>query len=76
MSAHREKIVVSGMPRPSRHTRRTVSREEIARRAYELFKDRGRVDGHDLDDWLQAERELRSPRRRMDKAMGQTRKGK
>src|ERR1044071_911894 len=33
--------------------------EDIARRAYQLFEDRGREHGHDLEDWLQAERELR-----------------
>ena len=27
----------------------------IRRRAYELYEQRGFVDGHDLDDWLQAE---------------------
>jgi hypothetical protein len=31
---------------------------DIARRAYELYETRGREHGHDLDDWLQAEREL------------------
>jgi hypothetical protein len=31
---------------------------EIAARAYELFCERGGSHGHDLDDWLQAEREL------------------
>jgi hypothetical protein len=30
----------------------------IARRAYQRFEDRGREHGHDLDDWLEAEREL------------------
>ncbi len=30
----------------------------IAHRAYELYCERGRQDGHDIDDWLQAEREL------------------
>ena len=33
-------------------------RDRIARRAYENFVDRGAVHGHDLDDWLEAEREL------------------
>jgi hypothetical protein len=33
--------------------------EQIARRAYELFEQRGPEHGHDIDDWLQAERELR-----------------
>jgi Protein of unknown function (DUF2934) len=34
------------------------SQEEIRRRAYELYEHRGKLDGHDLDDWLQAEAEL------------------
>jgi hypothetical protein len=33
-------------------------RETIAQRAYERFEARGREDGRDLDDWLEAEREL------------------
>ena len=36
-----------------------VTRAEIARRAHELYLSRGSGHGHDLDDWLQAERELR-----------------
>ena len=32
--------------------------EAVARRAYELFEERGFEHGHDLDDWLEAEREL------------------
>lgn len=35
-----------------------VSHELIARQAYWLFLERGCVHGHDLDDWLAAEREL------------------
>jgi hypothetical protein len=31
---------------------------DIARRAFEIFCERGCRHGHDLDDWLQAEREL------------------
>jgi hypothetical protein len=27
----------------------------IATKAYELYEQRGRLDGHDLDDWLNAE---------------------
>jgi hypothetical protein len=34
------------------------SRDEIARLAYRLYEMRGRRDGHDLDDWLAAERQL------------------
>jgi hypothetical protein len=36
-----------------------ATHEEIARRAYELFEQGGRVHGRDLDDWLQADRDLR-----------------
>jgi Protein of unknown function (DUF2934) len=32
--------------------------EEISRLAYEIYLERGGEPGHDLDDWLQAEREL------------------
>ena len=31
---------------------------EIARRAYELYETRGSEPGHELEDWLQAEREI------------------
>ena len=36
-----------------------LSDDGIAQRAYELYCARGCQDGHDLDDWFQAERELR-----------------
>jgi len=32
--------------------------EEIRRRAYEIYLERGEEPAHDLDDWLQAKREL------------------
>jgi len=32
--------------------------EAIAKRAYELYLQRGSVPGHELDDWFQAEAEL------------------
>ena len=32
--------------------------EEIGLRAYQIYVERGSADGHDVDDWLQAEREL------------------
>ncbi len=32
--------------------------DEIRTRAYQLYEDRGRVDGYDLDDWLRAEAEI------------------
>jgi hypothetical protein len=32
--------------------------EEIRRRAYEIFLERGGEHGRDLEDWLRAEREV------------------
>lgn len=32
--------------------------EEIELRAYQIYIERGCADGHDVDDWLQAEHEL------------------
>jgi len=43
-----------------RRTGRVVTDSDVARRAYELYLERGSEHGHDLDDWLLAERELRS----------------
>ena len=33
--------------------------QQIQQRAYELYEQRGRTDGHDLDDWLQSEFEMK-----------------
>ena len=41
---------------------RPVSRDEIAKVAYELFEQRGREPGRDCEDWLQAERIVRTRR--------------
>ena len=38
--------------------------EEIRIRAYEIYIERGGQPGHDLEDWLQAERELEPKVRR------------
>ena len=32
--------------------------ERIHSRAYEIYEQRNRTEGHELDDWLQAEAEL------------------
>jgi len=40
-----------------------VFSQEIRVSAYELFEQRGRESGHDLDDWLQAEAEIVRPAR-------------
>ena len=36
--------------------------QQIQQRAYELYEQRGRTDGHELDDWLQAESEIKGTR--------------
>ena len=44
---------------PELHTR-------IAMRAYQLFEEGGRMQGHDLENWLQAEQEVLSDRMSAD----------
>ena len=39
--------------------RERPSHDEVARLAYDFYEKRERRDGHDLDDWLSAECELR-----------------
>jgi HSP20 family molecular chaperone IbpA len=36
-------------------------RDMIARRAYELFERRGRIHGHDINDWIDAELQVVHP---------------
>jgi len=45
---------------PSRKKSKSATsvEEKIRLRAYELYEQRGKVDGHALDDWLQAEAEI------------------
>jgi hypothetical protein len=57
-STPKDVAVADDAPQPARQV--TLTENEIARRAYELYLSRGREDGCDLDDWLQAERELRA----------------
>ena len=45
------------MPKSS-ETATRPNHDAIAKRAYELYLQRGSVPGHELDDWLQAEAEL------------------
>ena len=42
--------------------------DSVARRAFELFLERGGVHGHDLDDWLIAERQVRGTSTRKKRA--------
>ena len=38
--------------------------EAIRKRAYELYEQRGKEDGHDMEDWVQAEEEVRAKKHR------------
>jgi hypothetical protein len=38
----------------------TLNHEDIRRRAYEIHLERGGLPGRELEDWLQAESELKS----------------
>ena len=49
-------VVSSTEPAGSPHE---PSSEDIQARAYEVYIERGRIDGFDLEDWLQAEKELK-----------------
>jgi hypothetical protein len=44
--------------RRTKDTSQAVSDLEISRLAYEIYEARGRTDGSQLDDWLQAEQQL------------------
>jgi hypothetical protein len=37
---------------------RALSGEEVARRAYDLYLQRGGAHGKDVEDWVRAEKEL------------------
>jgi hypothetical protein len=52
--------VVTGERMVTKYTgvREGPRRDEIAALAYRFYERRGRRQGHDLDDWLSAEREL------------------
>ena len=52
--------------RTTHQTRKSTGelQEQIRRRAYELYEQRGRDDGHETDDWLQAESEVTQQKER------------
>jgi hypothetical protein len=37
-----------------------LNNDQIRRRAYEIYRERGGLPGHELEDWLQAESEFES----------------
>jgi hypothetical protein len=55
-SAIRERRISNREPEDEQNLLRAL----IARRAYEIYEERGRSDGEDVNDWLRAEAEVRS----------------
>ena len=51
------------MSRPENKNPNEPTEEQIRERAYEIYVAGGCEDGHDLSDWLTAERELNESRR-------------
>ncbi len=46
-------------PTATRTPARAPSSEDVARRAYEIYLARGGEAGHEQEDWLRAEKELK-----------------
>jgi hypothetical protein len=46
--------------------RKSVTEDQIRRRAFEIFLARGAAPGQDLEDWLRAERELQASQKDRD----------
>ena len=56
----------SDLPKPARKSKKSNGAvdhvngaDAVAKRAYEIYQTRGGNDGADLDDWLEAERQLK-----------------
>lgn len=67
MAKSREKTGKTAAGRPSKvpadSAEHYVAEHDIASRAYGLYLARNREHGHDVDDWLEAERELQKAAR-------------
>jgi hypothetical protein len=48
-----------------------LNNDQIRRRAYEIYQERGGLPGHELEDWLQAESEFESAALFMRAAIGE-----
>lgn len=54
-----EKTLSTGASKSDEPTVLIPIERKIHQRAFELYEQHGRTDGHDLDDWLQAECEIK-----------------
>jgi hypothetical protein len=51
-------LTMKETPRPAIVPTKRKIEEQIRCRAYELYEERGREDGDELEDWLQAESDI------------------
>lgn len=54
-----------GPTTPGPNASAPVTDADISRRAYDLYVARGCEPGHDVEDWFQAERDLRGAAKRL-----------
>jgi hypothetical protein len=54
------RVVTPPLTQPANTPQATLSPEKIAQRAYEKWIKRGRPQGTEMQDWLEAENELKS----------------
>jgi len=59
LSAPRPATITADLEEPTAQATRIPDHNEIAMRAFEIYLSRGQWSGNDLEDWLQAERQLR-----------------
>ena len=58
MHGYLEMLLAKMSSEVAMNARREPTREEVARRAHELYVQRGGGHGRDVEDWVRAEREL------------------
>ncbi len=59
MAKATKKTTERGRKTAKTETTRVPTREEIGKRAYEIYVSRGGAPGSQMDDWLEAERQLK-----------------
>ena len=70
MSLNQDKIMNTNK-KARKDTTTEPTFQQIQVRAYEIYIQRGRQDGLDLDDWFQAEKELKTSGRNGSRVIGQ-----
>jgi hypothetical protein len=58
--AERSELKGSGTPKAPTASAKTITHDDIARRAYEIYAYRGYAPGDPVADWHEAERQLRA----------------